>query len=253
MVSPDGGPPHPLVVGRVVHGTTAEGPFRRSAVWTQGCSIRCAGCINPHLFGTAGGETVDPVALAGEIVAADVEGVTLLGGEPFDQADACADVAEAVGAAGLGVITSTGHAHESLVGRDVGAFRLLAATDLLVDGPYRRGDAETTRSLVGSTNQRFIHLTRRYRSFEPGRHRNRVDVRIEPSGVVRVAGFLTRPARPVVDGTGEADLRLFGARFRATYGARSCRERAPLGSAGWRSDSGNSCRPRRWCWRRWRG
>ena len=74
-----------LAVARVLHRTTAEGPYLRSAVWIQGCSIRCPGCINPHLFEFAEG-TVAPTVLAEEIVAANVEGLTLLGGEPFDQA-----------------------------------------------------------------------------------------------------------------------------------------------------------------------
>ena len=30
--------------------TEAEGPFRRYALWTRGCSLRCPGCCNPGLF-----------------------------------------------------------------------------------------------------------------------------------------------------------------------------------------------------------
>lgn len=180
-----------LAVGRVLHGTVAEGPFLRSAVWVSGCSIRCAGCINPHLFET-GADVVDPIVLAGDVVAAGVEGLTLLGGEPFDQARDCAEVAERVRGAGLGVITFTGHSHEALANGSVDERRLLAATDLLVDGPYEHAAPEAARSLVGSTNQRFVHLTDRYLDFDPTVHRNRVDVRIAADGEVRLAGFLTR-------------------------------------------------------------
>jgi anaerobic ribonucleoside-triphosphate reductase activating protein len=63
---------------------------------------------------------------------------------------------------------------------------------LLVDGPYVRDRPEPARSLVGSTNQSFVHLTPRYEAFDPVQHRNRVDIRIAPSGETRLAGFLTR-------------------------------------------------------------
>ncbi len=70
-------------------------------------------------------------------VASDIEGLTLLGGEPFDQAGPLAALAEAVRAGGQSVMTFTGHVLEDLraAGREDWD-RLLAATDLLVDGPY---------------------------------------------------------------------------------------------------------------------
>jgi anaerobic ribonucleoside-triphosphate reductase activating protein len=183
-----------LAVARVLHGTVAEGPFLRTAVWVQGCSIRCPGCINPHLF-DAGGATVGSDVLASEICSAGVEGVTFLGGEPFDQATPCADVAETVRAAGKGVITFSGRTYADLHAGPPDWRRLLASTDLLIDGPYVHERPESERSLVGSTNQRFVHLTQRYRAFDPVRHPNRVDIRIAPTGEARLAGFLTRSDR----------------------------------------------------------
>lgn len=177
-------------IGRVLHGTTAEGPGLRSAIWTQGCSIRCAGCINPHLFSSRGGQDVSAKALIDAALASGVEGLTLLGGEPFDQSDGLAVVAEMAHAAGLGVICFTGYQHEGLARGPKGHTRFLAAIDLLVDGPYLESEPEGVRALVGSSNQRFIHLTERYRDYDPSRASNRVDVRIRPDGSVEVAGFL---------------------------------------------------------------
>jgi hypothetical protein len=71
-----------LRVARVTHGTTAEGPNLRTALWVQGCSIRCKGCINPHLFSARGGTLVAPQMIIDEAIAAGDEGLTLLGGEP---------------------------------------------------------------------------------------------------------------------------------------------------------------------------
>ncbi len=93
----------------------------------------------------------------------------------------------------MGVITFTGYELESLRERDESCRRLIDATDLLVDGPYKRREAETERSLVGSVNQRFLHLTDRYAGFDPIGHANRVDIRISAAGEAEVAGFLGEP------------------------------------------------------------
>ena len=180
-----------LRLSRVLHGTLAEGPHLRSAVWVQGCSIRCKGCINPQLFSTTGGTPTSPQDIVNDAIAAGVEGLTLLGGEPFDQAEAGADLAEAAQAAGLGIITFSGFNFEELQNASSQHRRLIDATDLLVDGPYDQSSPEQSRALVGSSNQRFIHLSERYSTYDPQRASNRVDVRIDIDGTINVAGFLT--------------------------------------------------------------
>ena len=72
-------------IARVVPRTAVEGPGVRTAVWVQGCSVRCAGCFNPHTWAAEGGTSVPVAALLAILVDQEVEGITLLGGEPFDQ------------------------------------------------------------------------------------------------------------------------------------------------------------------------
>jgi anaerobic ribonucleoside-triphosphate reductase activating protein len=176
-------------VSRVLHGTVAEGPALRTAVWFQGCSIRCVGCINPHLFSFEGGELIDPSDVVETALEHRVEGLTLLGGEPSDQADGAGQLAAAAQEAGLGVVTFTGYRHEDLALRPE-ARTLLENTDLLIDGPYVRDQPEENRTLVGSANQRFLHLSDRYASYDPRSARNRVEVRIGAQGTTDIAGFL---------------------------------------------------------------
>ncbi len=126
---------------------------------------------------------VDSAVRAGD------EGLTLLGGEPFDQALEAGELSRTAQARGLGVITFTGHRHEALQ-RIANAELLLRSTDLLVDGPFDATQPEKVRNLVGSANQRFIHLTDRYAGFDPVGHANSVDIRIGSDGTVRIAGFL---------------------------------------------------------------
>ena len=57
-----------MKVARIWHGTRAEGPFLRTALWLQGCSISCPGCVNPHLWSFEGGSEVDVEELAAQII-----------------------------------------------------------------------------------------------------------------------------------------------------------------------------------------
>lgn len=182
-----------LRIGAVVPVTEAEGPGQRFAVWGQGCSIRCSGCFNPHLWASTGGSEVDPHELAEQAVASQVEGVTLLGGEPFDQASAFATFARAVREAGLSVMTFTGHDLEDLAGSNApeGAESLLAVTDLLVDGPYIADQMDLARPWVGSRNQRFHFLTDRYKhlAMHIADLADRVEVRVGADGTLKVNGW----------------------------------------------------------------
>lgn len=170
--------------------TPAEGPGLRYAVWLQGCSIRCAGCCNPHLFdGAAPGWSAE--GLADEVVRTPgIEGLTVLGGEPFDQAEGLGVFAEAVRRAGLSVIVFSGFTLAELRGR-ADASRVLAAVDVLVDGRYDASQPETERLWVGSRNQAFHYLTDRYEpSIERGTGRvETLSLRIRPDGSVQSHGW----------------------------------------------------------------
>lgn len=184
-------------MSHVVPVTEAEGPGRRFAVWIQGCSIRCRGCFNPHMWAKSGGRPAEALALVEEADRSDVEGITLLGGEPFEQAESLAELAEAAQARGLSVMTFTGYLREDLETRaargDDAVRRLLKATDLLVDGPYDDVLPDLTRPWVGSTNQRFHFLTSRYAHLQDRLNScdDRLEVRVTAEGEVSVNGWAT--------------------------------------------------------------
>ena len=141
--------------------TEAEGPGARYAIWVQGCPLRCPGCCNPEMLEFRPAERIEAGALAEEILrVADIEGVTLLGGEPFAQAPALGAMAERVREAGLSVMAFSGFTLEQLREREDAA-ALLSHVDLLVDGPYLEGQAVHDRRWIGSANQRVHFLTPR--------------------------------------------------------------------------------------------
>lgn len=195
-----------LWVGRILNGTDAEGPGRRYGIWVQGCTIRCIGCFNPHMWSARGGQDIDCQVLLTDIVTSQVEGITFLGGEPFEQAAAAADVAEGTRAAGLSVMTFTGFTLEHLMQvEDTATERLLSATDLLVDGPYDASRTDLSRPWVGSTNQRFHFLTERYDHLRDNLNLvpDRIEVRVSPNGTIAVNGWAEVDAlETLLDGLG---------------------------------------------------
>lgn len=170
-----------LRVATIVDDTEAEGPGRRFALWVQGCAIRCAGCCNPEMFAHERGTPMTIADVLARLAAAPgVEGVTFLGGEPFEQAGELAELARAIRERGLTVMTFTGHYLAELRARPE-ATALLDATDLLVDGPYDRERPEPApprgRRWIGSTNQTMHYLTAAYSADDPRmRTENTVEV-----------------------------------------------------------------------------
>lgn len=191
-------PAETIRYARFLAATDAEGPGRRAALWLQGCSIRCPGCFNPQLWAARGATVAGTAKLAAQLVSqaleAGSEGVTLLGGEPFEQAAASAVVAQAFRAAGLSVMTFTGYVQEDLhrwTADRPDIADLLAATDLLADGPYLAGLPERRRPWIGSTNQRLTALTDRYRPLldRIGTQPDRLEIRVAPDGTIGVNGW----------------------------------------------------------------
>src|SRR5947209_16431848 len=126
-----------LRLHRFLPQTRAEGPGLRACIWVQGCPIRCPGCAVPWTWPEEGGEIVDAEEIARHIVTGPpVEGVTFLGGEPFAQAAALAELAGSVRRHGLSIMTFTGYTIEAIRRSQREDWRaLLSVTDLLVDGP----------------------------------------------------------------------------------------------------------------------
>ncbi|MDQ3366798.1 MAG: radical SAM protein [Myxococcota bacterium] len=145
----------------------------------QGCTLGCAGCFNPTTHDAAAGQELTLDALAVQLRAArdaGVEGLSLSGGEPLQQAAAAAALLEVARGLGLSTLAFSGYQREEIEllpqGRDV-----LARLDVLIDGRYVAGERLAT-GLRGSANQRIQLLTARY---------TLADVEATPTGEVRIS------------------------------------------------------------------
>ena len=137
-----------------------DGPGLRYAVFVQGCSHHCPGCHNPESQPAEGGTETTLAALLADIRANGlVHDVTLSGGEPFEQPEACAALAAALKREGYGIWCYTGYLYDDLAGRtDPAIANLLDHIDVLVDGPFVESRKSLELKWCGSSNQRLIDV-----------------------------------------------------------------------------------------------
>lgn len=172
-----------------VHGieprSRANGPGARFVVWFQGCTLGCPGCFNPTTHSTEGGRVVPISELAAQMAAADVEGLSLSGGEPLQQPEAAAALLDAARALGLSTLAFSGYTIEEI--RELpGGPDVLARLDVLVDGRYRSTE-RLASGLRGSANQRIQLLTDRY-SLRQLESVPVAEIRIGPAGDAILTG-----------------------------------------------------------------
>jgi len=177
------------VITARVHGieprSRANGPGARFVVWFQGCTLGCPGCFNPTTHSTEGGRVVPISELAAQMAAADVEGLSLSGGEPLQQPEAAAALLDAARALGLSTLAFSGYTIEEI--RELpGGPDVLARLDVLVDGRYRSTE-RLASGLRGSANQRIQLLTDRY-SLRQLESVPVAEIRIGPAGDAILTG-----------------------------------------------------------------
>lgn len=137
-----------------------DGPGLRFSVFVQGCPHHCPGCHNPGSHDFDGGRVMDTQDIIRGIGANPLlDGLTLSGGEPMCQPEACRILAEAAHAARMNVWCYTGYTWEALMAEnDPARMALLHQVDVLVDGPFLLAQRSLELKYCGSRNQRLIDV-----------------------------------------------------------------------------------------------
>ena len=127
----------------------------------SGCSIRCDGCYSEDTHERANGRLVSISEIVAEIVAErdSHDGVTILGGEPFDQPEAVAELVYRLKNYGLHITIYSGYTFEKLIESEAPSIQyILTHVDLLIDGPFIKEQNSRAGEYRGSRNQRVINL-----------------------------------------------------------------------------------------------
>jgi anaerobic ribonucleoside-triphosphate reductase activating protein len=182
-------------ISRVHFPVTTLGPGRRLGIWFQGCSIRCPGCISDDSWATGRGLIdLDEFVERLDAWLPDCDGITISGGEPFDQSDALIGLLTRLRMkAGADILVYSGHPLERL---SETLQRMVGLIDALITDPYLV-EAPQSLPIRGSDNQRLHLLTllgrERFAAFEAAENRAQTfDVMFDDDGSVWLAGIPRR-------------------------------------------------------------
>lgn len=182
-----------ISLSRVHFPVTTLGPGRRVGIWMQGCSIRCPGCISSDTWAKKMPETT-----VGELLVRvgpwlqSCDGVTISGGEPFEQPAALGQLLRGIReVSGANILVYSGKTFSELAEEPPVTAGLI---DCLISEPFELNSPQT-KYLMGSDNQQMTCLTPLGRTvFSPlnrladGSDR-RMDVMFDEDGVVWLAGI----------------------------------------------------------------
>ena len=142
-----------------IKSSRVNGPGDRFVIWTQGCRKMCKNCYNPETWSHYRNNLVDIDFLVEEIKNSNSTGVTISGGDPFEQPEELFYLLGKIKQLDLsdGVIVFSGYTMEQIRGvRELE--KSLDYIDVLIDGLYIE-EKRITNGLAGSSNQQFHYLS----------------------------------------------------------------------------------------------
>lgn len=135
------------------------GPGTRIGIWVQGCTIHCESCVSKTLWSPKGGRSIDIDYLVGQIVdvAESFDGITVSGGEPFDQYEELISFCEMVKVkTTLDIYVFSGYRLDEL-NQKFPDLRFISTINYLMDGPYLHEKHED-QNVRGSSNQKLYQF-----------------------------------------------------------------------------------------------
>ena len=153
-----------MYIARILYPVKVLGPGNRIGIWFAGCHHKCKGCSNPELwkvdkkyFVTV--ERVEKL-IRNVAVGHEIDGFTITGGDPMEQADELANLLTRVADISQDVILYTGYQIKELTSE--AQIKLLDRISVLIDGEYKE-ELNDGAFLRGSSNQIIHILSDQYR------------------------------------------------------------------------------------------
>lgn len=175
-----------LSLGHRVDRSEIYGPGVRSVFWTQGCNLGCKGCWNTKYWSKRGGIEVKISHLLEELDSIEgIEGITLLGGEPLQQAHASLQLIKGCKEKGLTVFLYTGYEPSEFDSTMQQCFDL---SDIAVTGRFVQEQRDTSLQWRGSRNQQVHFISDAYDESMLS-EQTEVECHILPNGQIRMVGY----------------------------------------------------------------
>ena len=179
-----------LFIHRILHGSRANGPGLRNVVWFQGCTLRCPACFNPETHNPAAGHRSSPEAVCRELLSAahPCDGITISGGEPFQQPAALKKLVTLLAEKNSPPVLVFSGYTETFLRSDPVLSPILNHIDALICGPYREDLPPAYERFCSSGNQELILLSERY-SYQDFRDLPLSEIFISPQGTAEFSGI----------------------------------------------------------------
>ncbi|MDR3298919.1 MAG: radical SAM protein [Candidatus Accumulibacter sp.] len=153
-----------IAINKAHFPVTVLGPGRRIGIWFQGCAIRCPGCVSQDTWTPRPDREISIAKLVSwcrETSRNALDGITLSGGEPFDQPKALSALLDALrqwnisDGLSMDILCYSGYSFNTLQQRHA---RLLKKLDALIPEPFVH-TLPLTHLWRGSKNQPLLTLS----------------------------------------------------------------------------------------------
>lgn len=176
-------------INKIIEKTQSEGPGKRFCIWVQGCARHCRGCFATDTWDFAPNQIYEIKDIIHMIKNQnEIEGVTILGGEPFAQAEALSKLVLEIRKLGLTILLFTGYKYCDIeASENADWHKILGNIDVLIDGEYIEDLRCFDVPLIGSSNQNIWFLTSKY-SMNDFKN-NTIEIRIKKNGKIHLNGM----------------------------------------------------------------
>jgi len=141
-----------------------DGEGVRNSLYVSGCLFACKGCFNRAVqsfrYGTPFTQELEEQIME-DLAPEYVQGLTLLGGEPFLNTEVCLQVVNRTRQTygnKKDIWSWSGYTFEELLQDTDDKLELLAKIDILVDGRFELDKKDLNLQFRGSSNQRIIDV-----------------------------------------------------------------------------------------------
>ena len=180
----------------VIENEHLYGPGKRLLLFTQGCTIHCEGCINSHLWEFGCGKNISTEEILSVCKENQVDGITLHGGEPLDQAPAVLKAVNLLKKNGFSVILFTGYTKKELSGAQKEVWDL---ADIVVSGRFIEDKQNLYLQFRGSTNQRVYFHKGRYKNYRIVDGQTVAILTLDDTGELNVKGFFSDEIKKIIE------------------------------------------------------
>lgn len=141
-----------------------DGEGVRNSLYVSGCLFACEGCFNQAVQNFRYGKPFTKeleAQIIQDLSHEYVQGLTLLGGEPFLNTSVCLQIVNRVRqkfGTTKDIWSWSGYTFEELLGESEDKLALLAQIDVLVDGRFELTKRNLNLQFRGSSNQRILDV-----------------------------------------------------------------------------------------------